>query len=375
MTRRLLAILCLVGAALAALLSRPADAATRRVEVIEVSGIIDSSVERAILSNITQGEREHVQAVIVQIDSRGAVGEERGSRIIDRIRTAKVPVVVWVPSGGHSENSAVFLLIASSFSAMAPSATVGPVKTFDLQTSAGAEPVMMVRNGFKNQADLKRYPFDQRISATTAERRDLVDAIAPSLPDLLDEMNGKHVKVNGKTVKLATSPNRVIVRVHKLDLFGRILHAAAQPSVAYLLILAGLVGIVFELFHPSTGPAGVTGLAGFAFGLYGVAALGGSWAALVAIVVGVTVFCIDLRFERLGGVTIVGAILLVAGSLWLFHGPYLRISPWIIAFGIASMVAFLLGAMTRVLRDLRAIARGELEVRDAHPHPEIGDAT
>ena len=373
MGRRLLALLCLVGAALAALLSRPADAATRRVEVIEVAGPIDSSVERAILSNITTAERENAQAIVIQIDSRGAIGADRGSRVVDRISTAKVPVVVWIPSGGHAENSTVLLAIAAQYASMAPSATMGPIKTLDLTSKAGAEPVAILRKSLAGQKGLKDYPFDTRISAPTAEHRKIIDSVSGSLPDLLDAMNGKKVKLNGKSVTLATNPNRIIVRVHKLDLFGRILHAAAQASVAYLLILGGLVGIVFELFHPSNGPAGVTGLAAFSFGVYGVAAWNGSWVALAALLIGVLFFCIDLRYMRLGGITIVGAILLVAGSIFLFPGPYLRSSPWILAFGLASMIAFLLGAMTRVLRDLRAVARGELEVRDAHPHPEPGD--
>jgi hypothetical protein len=61
---------------------------------------------------------------------------------------------------------------------------------------------------------------------------------------------------------------------------------------------------------------------------------------------------------------------LVTGSLLLFPGPYLRVSPWVVALGVVAMTMFLLGAMTRVLRDLRLIARGELEVTDAHPHPD-----
>jgi hypothetical protein len=52
----------------------------------------------------------------------------------------------------------------------------------------------------------------------------------------------------------------------------------------------------------------------------------------------------------------------------LFHGPWLRVPPVLLAFGIAGMTAFLLGAMTRVLRDLRLVASGQLEVRDAHEH-------
>jgi hypothetical protein len=67
-----------------------------------------------------------------------------------------------------------------------------------------------------------------------------------------------------------------------------------------------------------------------------------------------------------------GFAALVAGSLLLFRGPWLHVSPWLLAFGITSMVLFLVGAMTRVLRDLRAVARGELEVRDAHPNGHGG---
>jgi membrane-bound serine protease (ClpP class) len=160
------------------------------------------------------------------------------------------------------------------------------------------------------------------------------------------------------------------MRLSKIDLFGRMLHAAAQPSMTYLLLLLGLVGIVFELFHPSTGPAGISGLAALAFAVYGVATLGGSWIGVALIVAGVGAFCIDLRYSSLGPFTIGGFIALVSGSLLLFRSPWLRVSPWVLALGVIGIVLFLLGAMTRVLRDLRAIARGELEVTEAHPHPD-----
>jgi membrane-bound serine protease (ClpP class) len=134
-------------------------------------------------------------------------------------------------------------------------------------------------------------------------------------------------------------------------------------------LLVGLVGLVFELFHPSTGPAGISGLIALGLAVYGIVTLGGSWIGFALIVIGVVGFCLDLRFQALGVATILGFAGLVAGSLLLFSGTFLSVSVWVLAFGIVSMVAFLLGAMTRVLRDLRAVARGELEVTEAHPHP------
>lgn len=97
--------------------------------------------------------------------------------------------------------------------------------------------------------------------------------------------------------------------------------------------------------------------------------LNGSWAAFAAICFGVALFCIDLATENFGPLTVIGFLLLTAGSIFLFPGPFLRASPYVLAFGVIAMTMFLVGAMTRVLRDLRALARGELEVTDPHPHP------
>jgi membrane-bound serine protease (ClpP class) len=314
-----------------------------RVEVLEVRGIIDSSVERAVIATIEQAESERAVLVVLQIDSKGTVGDDRASRLTQAIRRSRVPVVSWVgPPGAIARNGAARLVAASHLPAVSPGSRVGPVETVDLR---------------------------ERQTVSTADF-DPADAVrAASVSDLLEELNGKEVRVAERTVSLEVDPTETVIRFRKLDLPGRLLHAVAQPSIAYLLVLVGLVGIVFEVFHPSTGPAGVSGLAGLAFGLYGVATLGGSWLGVASMILGVAGFCVDLRYQGLGPFTVAGFAGLVAGSLLIFGGPYLRVDPWILAFGITSMVLFLLGAMTRVLRDLRAVARGEIEVRDPHPHP------
>ena len=337
-----------------------------RVEVIEARGVIDGSVERALIATIDRAEREDAALVIVQLDSRGVVDQDRATRLLDRFRTAKVPLAAWVVPAGRAENMAAVLVLAADIGAMAPSARIGPIETADLRSEEGRAAVTALEGVAGSRRE--RIPFEA-MGADEAEDANVVEIQASTMTELLEAVDGKRVLVEGGRARVRIDPDEVHVRVRKLDLFGRVLHAAAQPSITYLLLLLALVGIVFELFHPSTGPAGLSGLAALALAVFGMVTLGGSWFAFALIVAGVGAFCVDLRYETIGPFTVGGLIALVSGSLLLFRGPWLRVSPWVLAFGIVAMLLFLLGAMTRVLRDLRAIARGELEVTDAHPHP------
>lgn len=322
-----------------------------RIEVVEIKGIIDGSVERTVLATIEQAERDRASIVVLQIDSRGVVEEARTRRLVRAVQDARVPIASWVgPPGAETQNGATLLVYAAHLTAVSPLSRIGPIRTLDLRR---------VERVDTNEA------LDELLDRLT--QREVIRA--PSVSELLEEASGKRVDVAGKPLRLSLDPDEAVIRFHKLDLWGRLLHAAAQPSITYLLLLMGLVGIVFELFHPSTGPAGLSGLAALALAVFGIVTLGGSWLGFGLIVAGIVLFAVDLRFQSLGPLTAAGFAGLVAGSLLLFRGPWLRISPWVLAFGITGMVLFLLGAMTRVLRDLRAVASGSLEVRDAHPHP------
>jgi membrane-bound serine protease (ClpP class) len=341
--------------------------APRRVEVVEITGIIDSPAEHAIDGTLKDANREKAQLVVIQLNSRGAVGADRGSNVIDRISASRVPVAVWIPPDGVAANSAAFLAIGAGYTSMAGGSRLGPVKTDDLSSKSGERSVAALRQFARGSRRV--VPFDRSIGPRTAIRDHVADGMAQSVTDVLQQLDGKTLNVGDKSVKLSVDPDTTEIRLRKLGIVGGALHAAAKPSIVYLLLLVGIVGVVFELFHPSTGPAGAAGLLAIALAIYGMLALHGSWAGFAVICFGVAAFCIDLASDHLGPLTVIGFLLLTGGSIFLFPGPYLRVSPVIIAFGVIAMTMFLLGAMTRVLRDLRAIARGDLEVRDPHPHP------
>ncbi len=361
----------LFAAVLVAAMSLPAFAGARtprRVEVVEVTGIIDPSAEHAIDGTIEDANRERALLVVIQLNSRGAVGSDRGSNLIDRVSSSRVPVAVWIPPDGIAANSAAVLAFAAHYTSMSAGSRLGPIKTDDLSTKAGERSVAFLRRMARGSKRV--VPFDHSLGPRTAIRVHDADGMAQSVTEVLQQLDGKTLKVGDRSVTLSVDPNTTEIRLRKLGIIGGALHAAAKPSIVYLLLLVGLVGVVFELFHPSTGPAGAAGLLAIALSVYGMITLRGSWAAFAIICFGVAAFCVDLATEHLGPLTVVGFLALTGGSIFLFAGPYLKVSPFIIGFGVIAMTMFLLGAMTRVLRDLRALARGELEVREAHPHPE-----
>ena len=321
---------------------------SRRVEVVEVTGIIDAPAEHAIDGAVADAGREKAQLVVIQLNSRGAVGADRGSNIVDVIEGSRVPIAVWVPPDGVAANSAAIIAIGAHYTSMAPGARLGPLETTDLSSKAGERAIAALKQ--MGATSTRKIPFDRSVGPRTAIRDHVADGMAVSVTDLLQQLDGKTLHAGGRAVRLNVDPDRTEIRLRKLGIVGGTLHAASKPSIVYLLLLVGLVGIVFELFHPST-------------------ALSGSWAAFAVICFGVAMFCIDLAADHLGPLTVLGFLALAGGSVFLFPGPFLKTSPYILAFGVIAMTMFLVGAMTRVLRDLRAIARGELEVRDPHPHP------
>jgi membrane-bound serine protease (ClpP class) len=348
--RRSALVLILLGAAAVLAPGLASAKSPGAIEVVEVKGIIDGPVERAIMGNLAKAEGEHAALLVLQIDSRGVVDASRTRRIVGAVARAKVPVAAWVgPPGARAEHGAARIVEAARIRAMSPGSSLGPLGTLDLRRAP-------------KPPGSARTPQSRRLSADGARKAGLVRFVEPSLDELITVMDDRGV--------VDVDVDNALIRFHKLDIWGRALHAAAQPSMVYLFLLLALVGIVFELFHPSTGPAGLSGVIALALSLYGMVVLGGSWLGFVLIVLGVAGFCVDLRYSTLGLFTLFGFAALVGGSLLLFPGPYLRVSPWVLAFGVVGMTMFLLGAMTRVLRDLRLIARGELEVTDAHPHPD-----
>ena len=180
----------------------------------------------------------------------------------------------------------------------------------------------------------------------------MIDDIAPSLPVLLDKIDGK--KTVGKDFVLHTAGAQ-IDEVHP-GFFTRFLNALIDPNILPLLFLAGLAGIGFEIFHPGVVLPGALGAVALVTALFGFAVLPISWAGLALILLGVAFLVIDAHVASHGALTVSGLIALVVGCLMLFHNappPYNDVNaPLIIAFavGLGVLWAFAIAKGIQIRR-------------------------
>ena len=327
MARRLFPAAALTALVVLALTALPAGAGGRgRVDVVEVSGLIDpvqvDSIERAL----GDAERGRAEALVLQLNSGGgAVPGPRVDALARRIRAARVPVAVWVgPNGARAVGPPFRLLQAAALSGMAPGTRVG----------SGA-----------------RRPLGTR---EAVERR-VVDIAAPTLGDFVVDLDGR--RVGDRTLETAEvvpghQPRRrptVEVRLAKPGLLARLLHTAASPSVAYILLVAGLALVVFELYTAGIGVAAVTATGCLVLACYGLAVLPTRPWAVGLVLVAVFGYAVDVQAGAARTWTVIGTLLLIVAGTGLYgHG--LDPSPLAVVTVTAGMVVLMVAGMPAAVR-------------------------
>ncbi len=389
---RLGALLVLAGM----LVAGPSSSASAQgsgtvIDVVEVEGIIDQTIADFLRERLAVAADQDVEAVVVQMDTPGGLGVSM-QEVVDVITASEVPVVTWVgPSGAQAASAGTYIAYASHVLAVAPATTIGAATPVDLGgddlaakavNSAEARLVALARLRGRSEdfaraavrdgavvavGDAPALPADallppgidrddvRILTASEAVDEQVVDLVAATLPDVLAALDGREVTVSGdgapveRTLDVDTTDANV--RFNNLGLVRRVLHTVANPTLAYLLLIGGTLALLFEVFQPGFGVAGVCGLVLLGLGLYGLSVLPVSWLALGLLVLGLALLAIDLAVAGLGALTAGGAIAVTVGSFLLFTGPeVLRVSAWVILPVVAFTVAFFVVIMTTVLR-------------------------
>ncbi len=326
------------------------------VDVLQVSGLVDPIVVDAIDTAIERSTRDGAQALILQVNSRGAVvSHDEMEALLERIAVAPIPIAVWIgPSGARLYGAPAQLLAVADVTGMAPGARVGYTGTplrpngeaVDFGAAAGE-----LRNGSLGLSDARRLGvFEQRIP----------DEGIPTIVNMVDALNG--FEEGG--VILTTSEQRVLddgtvrrdttvtVRFAKLGLVDQLFHTVASPPVAYLLLLIGLALLVFEFFTAGVGVAGVVGATSLVLAATGLATLPARGWAVALVLAAMVAFAIDVQVGVPRLWTGVGVVLTVVASLWLFEplpGATLRPSWITLLAGIGGTVlAFVVGMPSMV---------------------------
>ena len=337
------------------------------LDVVSVEGVIDPTIAGYLKAKLTTAEEDGVHAVVLQLDTPGGLDVSM-REIIQQILDSDVPVVVWVaPRGARAASAGTFITYAADLAYMAEATELGAATPIDLSGSDLSTKVVNDAAAYIRslaQANDRNEEFAEAavregasITAEEAAEIGVVNGLASSLGDLLRAMDGQTVTTNGSTVTLETwseadNAPSVIYRFQDMNVLQRLLHAVTSPEIAYLLLLVGFFGIIFELYNPGIGLAGILGAICLLLGFYGLSVLPTNWVGVLLITIAVVAFIVDLQIAGFGIWTIGGAAALVGGGLILFSGAddALAVSPWAIVAAVIGSLVFFVSVMTAALR-------------------------
>jgi len=338
------------------------------VDVIELEGVIDPTTADYLADEIQRSIDDGSGLIVVQLDTPGGLDVSMREMVGD-ILASPVPVAVWVgPPGARAASAGVFLVYASHVAAMAPATNLGAAHPVDLggdlegdaETKAVNDAAAFIRSLAERRGRPVDFAVDSvresaSLSAEEAEEQGVIEVLAPSITTLLAELDGLSVETDrGRTtiVSVAGEGRRVELRFHEMGLLRRILHAVSNPTVAFLLLTLGFWAIVFEIFQPGFGIAGVGGAIALVLAFYALAVLPVNLAGLILVLLGLVLFTIDVFVQGLGVFTVGGALAFGVGGFLLFSGvdPELRVSPILIVSLLLGTLIFFAFAMTAALR-------------------------
>ncbi len=304
------------------------------VHYAEVAGSVDPGSGAFLIAAIHDAEDKGAEALVVRLDTPGGLLSTTRD-VVQAELSAKVPIVFWVgPPGARAGSAGVFLTLAAHVAAMAPSTSIGaahPVgiggseekndeknTMFQKVENDTASFVKGIAERRSRNVEWAEKAVRQSESVTASKALDLhvIDLIAEDLPELLRKIDGRKIDLGGgerRTLRTASAEVRNVPWAVK----EKVLHGLANPEVAYLIAMLGVLGVMLELFHPGTIVPGVVGgiclvVAAIAFQMLPV-----NIGALLLIVLGIGFFIAEMYAGGHGGFVAAGLVCVVIGSLLL----------------------------------------------------------
>jgi membrane-bound serine protease (ClpP class) len=315
----------------------PVQATPRAVLHLSLAAAIDPVASRRIQETIDEAARTTAAAVVVEMDTPGGLLTAT-REIVQMIFASPVPVIVYVgPSGARAGSAGVFITLAAHVAAMAPGTNIGAAHPVAISSPGGGQGMgeTMEAKVTNDAAAFARSIAERRgrnaewaegavrestsVTENEALKDGVIDLIAADLPALLAACDGRTVELPSGPTVLHTK-GATIVPVETPFKY-RFLGWLANPNTAYLLMLLGVYGLIFELSNPGAIFPGVAGaialvLAAFALGMLPFNATG-----IALIVLALALFAIDLFVPTHGILSTGGVVAFVIGSIMLFDVP------------------------------------------------------
>ncbi|MFA5908777.1 MAG: nodulation protein NfeD [Vicinamibacterales bacterium] len=337
-----------------------------------VDGIIHPVSAEYMIDTLDQADRAGAALVVFTLRTPGGLLESTRA-IVSRMMAAKTPVAIFVgPAGARAASAGFILTIAADVAAMAPGTHIGaahPVegggekmdetmaKKATADTAAYARTLATRRHRnvtLAGEAVSESRAFTEGEALAAAPP--LIDLVAPDIPDLLRQLDGRTVtRFDGATVVLRTRGAQIVAI--DMSLRQRVLSAVAHPNVAYLLLSLGTLALTIELWSPGAILPGVVGgvsllLAFFAFSVLPINAAG-----LLLILFGLLLLVLEIKVTSYGLLTVGGVVSLIFGSMILMDSslPELQLSLQVVlpvVLGFAAVALFLVRLAVAAQRQL-----------------------
>jgi membrane-bound serine protease (ClpP class) len=349
-----------------------AQAERPQVVVGKIDGIINPVMAGYVDRVIGEAERSNANAVIFYMDTPGGLSD--AMRDINlRILASRVPVIVYVaPDGARAGSAGVYISYAAHLVAMAPATNIGSATPVAMDTNGGeAQMSPEMKNKVTNDAvagiralaeQRGRDPdFAERavreganLQASEALKANVVNYIAKDLPDLLRQADGARVNVSTGDVVLHTADAET--RQANMSALESFLLTITNPTIAYILLSMGSLGLLLELYNPGSVFPGVIGGICLLLAFYALGTLPLNFAGLALIAFGLLLFGLEPFLTSHGILAAGGATSFVIGSLLLINAPeepFLQVSLVAIAAVTAVLLGFFLVVITAVVRSRR----------------------
>jgi membrane-bound serine protease (ClpP class) len=362
--------------ACALLVSNATATAGRSVHRIVIDGPISPATDDFISSAIETAMESNAAALVVQLDTPGGLLQSTQT-IVQDILSAPLPVIVYVAPGGASATSAgVFITLAGHVAAMAPGTTIGAAHPVagggaDIEGDMGKKVENFAVSFIESIAEQRGRNVEWAeaavresvsITETEAVEQKVVDMVAADLDELIELIDGRTVSVAGEDTVLDLSSARtaaggVIVVDQEMTLRQKVLSVITDPNIAYLLMMAGMLGLYMEFSNPGTIFPGVAGAICLLLALQASQVLPINLTGLMLLILGMAFLIAELFLPSFGVLGFGGLLALTLGSLFLYTPEsQLIVDRSLIAGSVILFGCVLLLLLMFVVRDRRRAA-------------------
>jgi len=334
------------------------NGAAQKVFTITVDGTINPASAEYIERGIRKAEDARAECLVIQLNTPG--GLLKSTRVIvTNILESHVPVVVYVsPPGAHAGSAGVFITMAAHIAAMAPGTNIGAAHPVDMQ-GGSTDTIMSEKSTNDAVAFIKSIAAKRNRNLQWAEdavrrsiaipeaealENNVVDLVATNMNDLLTKIDGKKVELDyGEATLHTKNAQPQVIGMSALEKF---LNLLSDPNIAYILLMLGFYGIMFELYNPGAILPGIVGVISLILAFYSMHTLPVNYAGLALIIFAIVLFILEIKMATHGVLAIGGVVSLLLGSFMLIQSDsnleFVRISRSVIISTVAISTLFFL---------------------------------